>query len=1147
MTARAQLDAYIGQLERRFRLRALLRGSAVVALSALVTTVVLVLITNALAFSRPSLIGARALLFVILACGIVFGCAFPLLRLNRRRAASQTEAAFPNFQQRLVTLAERGESEPFAELLASDTLAMARDAEPAIVVPNRRLLASLGVALGSLGVLLWMILAGPGFLGYGAALLWAGDAGAAPFYDIRVNPGDATVRRNADQLVTAQPRGIQAGAVHIYARYESTSRWEELSMQPQPGSSAYQFVFAGLPESVEYYVQTGPLRSRHFNLRVMDLPSVKQVRVTYHFPSWTGMQPAIEEHGGDLRAVEGTEANLEILTDRPLPGGVLVLDNDQQISLSGGAGNLYKGVVTVQKDGTYHVAALDHGQPVRISEDFFIEANKADPPEVVISRPGHDYQASPIEEVTLEVKADDAFGLGEFNLHYSVNGGAEQSVSLLKQKGEKTADGSTTIRLEDFKLVPGDIVSVYASAKDARTETKTDMLFIQAEPFEREFSQSQQSGGGGGGGGGNAPDEISQREKEIIASTWKQLSGTDPSAAQKAAENAKFLSGVQSKLRDQALSLAGRLEMRDLTGQNEEFNSFQSDMNAAAAAMGPASQKLQQLKWKDAIPDEQKALQNLLRAEATFRQIQVAFGGARGSGGGSSGRDLASLFDLELDTQKNQYETAQTAESADQRAKEIDEALRKLDELARRQEELASQNNNTQTPEQRWQQEMLRREAEELQRQIEQMAKNNQAQANSSTGQSSGQSSSPSSSQSSGQSQGGQNSADPRVQQALNQLRQANEDMRRASSQSQGRADARRAADQLREAANQLGGEQHQQNSGRVGALAGEADRLANEQQNQAKRIQDMAGGQSSASNDSPSKLAGDRQQLTDDLSGLEKQMRDAIRDLSSSDRAVASKLRDALRQLDESDLDTRLQRSADRLRRGVNPDENGSESKMSADLQRLSQQAHEAGQAMGNGAPGKGQDSQNALDQVAGLRNRLEALDRNFGANNPAGNQQTGGEGRVGEFVNRGGGGQQNGPVYGGMNTGNDSPAPRNGSAGAAPSSPDGAYRDYQDSVAQLDRLRQSVQGDPEALRQVQELIQEMERLDPRRFPGNPALEAQLHGQVLADVDKLELQLQREANGKSSGAARNGESLPIPPGYEDAVAEYFRRLSKNQ
>ena len=128
-------------------------------------------------------------------------------------------------------------------------------------------------------------------------------------------------------------------------------------------------------------------------------------------------------------------------------------------------------------------------------------------------------------------------------------------------------------------------------------------------------------------------------------------------------------------------------------------------MNAAAEAMGGAADKLKEQKWNDALPDEQKALQHLLRAEATFRQIEVAFGarGGGGGGGGGAARDLESLFDLELDTEKNQYETGQTAESANERAQEIDDALQKLDQLARRQEELAEQQpaNSQQTQEER--------------------------------------------------------------------------------------------------------------------------------------------------------------------------------------------------------------------------------------------------------------------------------------------------------------------------------------------------------------------------------------------------------------------------------------------------------------
>ena len=60
---------------------------------------------------------------------------------------------------------------------------------------------------------------------------------------------------------------------------------------------------------------------------------MKQIRVTYHYPAWTGMPPEVEERGGDLRAVTGTEAELEVSTDRPLQGGQIQLDNGQQIQL----------------------------------------------------------------------------------------------------------------------------------------------------------------------------------------------------------------------------------------------------------------------------------------------------------------------------------------------------------------------------------------------------------------------------------------------------------------------------------------------------------------------------------------------------------------------------------------------------------------------------------------------------------------------------------------------------------------------------------------------------------------------------------------------------------------------------------------------
>src|SRR5271170_1935929 len=208
MSSREQLHAYIAQLEQRLRWSTVLRGFAIFAGGALLATLVLVTIANALAFSHGSVTASRFGLILILAIAAAAGLALPLRQLTRRRAIGTAEAAFPQFQQRLTTFTERDGHDPFIELLAGDTLDVAQSAGPTQLVTDRRLWISLSTGVGAFAILLWMIAAGPGFIGYGASLLWTGPHRDKPsLYDLRVMPGDAVVRRHADQMISALPTG----------------------------------------------------------------------------------------------------------------------------------------------------------------------------------------------------------------------------------------------------------------------------------------------------------------------------------------------------------------------------------------------------------------------------------------------------------------------------------------------------------------------------------------------------------------------------------------------------------------------------------------------------------------------------------------------------------------------------------------------------------------------------------------------------------------------------------------------------------------------------------------------------------------------------------------------------------------------------
>ena len=246
------------------------------------------------------------------------------------------------------------------------------------------------------------------------------------------------------------------------------------------------------------------------------------------------------------------------------------------------------------------------------------------------------------------------------------------------------------------RLTPGDIVTYYAVAKDRRQSAQTDLFLVQVMPFDRRFTQGQ-AGGGGGGMGGEQENAISQRQREILLATWKlQRSRAEAKGreAERLADNARMLSELQGTLAEQAQTLIERAQARTLTDQDPKIRQLTENLQQAVQSMQPAVKQLSEIQLQEAIPNEQKALQHLLRAESLITEIQVAFQSPGGGGGGAAGRDISEMFELEMDLEKNQYETEARARQEGNTPEEESEAIRKLRELAQRQERLAREAAN---------------------------------------------------------------------------------------------------------------------------------------------------------------------------------------------------------------------------------------------------------------------------------------------------------------------------------------------------------------------------------------------------------------------------------------------------------------------
>jgi hypothetical protein len=91
---------------------------------------------------------------------------------------------------------------------------------------------------------------------------------------------------------------------------------------------------------------------------------------------------------------------------------------------------------------------------------------------------------------------------------------------------------------------------------------------------------------------------------------------------------------------------------------------------------------------------------------------------------------------------------------------------------------------------------------------------------------------------------------------------------------------------------------------------------------------------------------------------------------------------------------------------------------------------------------------------------------------------------------------------------------------------------------------MRPNIGNDRDLAREYQQLLERARQLDPSRWATTPQLAEVINNQVLSEIDEVELMLRRKAQA-NDGSVRGTNPRNSPPGYADAVAEYYRKLSK--
>ena len=951
------------------------RAGAVIALTALVVTVAAVFVLRDPGFPPGAMLIARIVLaLAVIVAGL--GMLWRPLGSLRPRSQSQTfERYLPAQSGRIETYLqevkrrEQGQQTPLIDLLAEDALVLAEQEPASKAVPPERLWIPVGAAVLGATVLALLLALGKGDWGFGSRNLWFGTEiprEQIALRQIAVTPGDATVRRNQDVAIRASLQGFKADHAEVFVRFGDAKNWERAPMHVGDDGK-FDFTLFALREPLTYYIASNGTKSAEHRIGVVDAPRIERMRLTYTYPSWTGLKPETDDVNRDIRAVAGTQVSVEVQTTAPLDAPTLMVDTTKSDLKSDGAWT--RGVIDVKKPGHYRISARVGDELVPLTDEHEISIVEDQQPTIEFAKPGRDWQASSIEEVPVEVHARDDFRVQNVELHYSVNGGDWKVTKLAS--GGKDVTGDTVLRLEEMgevRLTPGDLVTYYGVAKDHKQSVQTDLFLIHVQPFERRFTQGQAGGmQGGGGGGDDQENAISQRQREILLATWnlkRQRERPDNREKERLEQNAQMLSEAQGTLADQARTLIERAAARGVDSADPKNRELLDNLEQAAKAMQPAAKDLKEVRLTEAIPSEQKALQHLMRAEALYTDIEVQFRNSMASGGGGqqAGRDLAEMFELEMDLDKNQYET-QSRAAGDESSQQLEDALRKLRELAQRQERLAREAaRQQQQPKEsdRWKQEQLKRETEDLRKRLAQLAQQN-ANSRSQPGQGQDESSQDPGAQSPGQ-------------QGQSQSGGQGQSGQGPSGQSQSASNAREALNQIEEALRNMQGQDENDGESQSGSQSAQG------QSSQNPSLQGQSSqGQSSGAG--PSKGQPAKSGASQKANARSAQL--ASRDLKRALEKLEQGRRDGMAGSFD-DLANRARQMVEEQRRGeaelLNAFSSNSAPAGSGMSPGIDEQGNTPSSSAGPGRRGLSWERAEALaDQKRSLQNQLEELQRDM------------------------------------------------------------------------------------------------------------------------------------------------------------------------
>ena len=225
---------------------------------------------------------------------------------------------------------------------------------------------------------------------------------------ITIAPQEAVIARGSNLEVQARVEGRLPRNLQIRLRGDG-ERGETFDMEAlEPG--VFRYTILQPQASMRFRAVSGHYASEPGELKVVPDPAVGQLVLRYLFPDYTGLPEQVQEGGGDIQALAGTQVRLSMRANVPLASARLRFEVGDEVPLAVIDGQDLRGELLVMQDDAYVIEVEDlHGLPNSRPPRFSVQVQPDAVPVVEVAEPVDGMEVDETTDLRIRYEATDDF------------------------------------------------------------------------------------------------------------------------------------------------------------------------------------------------------------------------------------------------------------------------------------------------------------------------------------------------------------------------------------------------------------------------------------------------------------------------------------------------------------------------------------------------------------------------------------------------------------------------------------------------------------------------------------------------------------------------------------------------------------------